>query len=130
MDGEIFSRSVRSGVEPAITAAELRHYLQTGRDAVLLDVRRAAAWSADPRSLPGALRIDPRDLDDLLPRLPRRGLIVACCVRGGPLSRYAVHILRGAGFDAWYLAGGREAWMADGGALRAIASARTMELVP
>lgn len=129
MDGEIFSRRVESGVEPAITAAELRHYLATGRDVVLLDVRRASAWSADPRSLPGALRVDPRDLDDLLPRLPRGGLIVACCVRGGPVSRYAVHVLRGAGFDAWYLAGGREAWIADGGALRPIAEARTTELV-
>ena len=129
MDGEIFSRSIFSRVEPAVTATELRHYLGTSRNVVVLDVRRASAWSADPRGLPGALRVDPRDLDDLLPRLPRRGLIVACCVRGGPVSRYAVHVLRGAGFDAWYLAGGREAWVADGGAVRPIVEARAMELV-
>ena len=128
MDGKFFSRTQTSKIEPALTVAQLRHYLSTGRAITLLDVRREPAWRADPRGLPGALRVDPSDLEDGLCGLPRRGLVVAYCLRGGPVSRYAVHILRGAGFDAWFLAGGRDAWIAAGGELQPPATMHRLEL--
>lgn len=54
-----------------ITAEELREQLDAGEPVVIVDLRHALDFEADPEIIPGALRIDASELeerDDLLPR--------------------------------------------------------------
>jgi len=84
---------------------------------LVIDVRRAPAFSADPGMIPGAIRRTPDDVADWAPHLASlaagRPLLVYC-VHGHEVSQNAAAHLRAAGFDASYLEGGIEGWKSAG----------------
>lgn len=77
----------------------------------LLDVRRRAAFEADPRVIPSAIWRDPETVDLWARDLPREVPVVVYCVRGHEVSQGVVHRLQGLGIDAALIEGGIEAWM-------------------
>lgn len=62
-----------------ITPEALRERMATGPALVILDVRSAAAQAAEPGRVPGALMLDPDDLESRLEAIPRHEEIVLYC---------------------------------------------------
>jgi rhodanese-related sulfurtransferase len=83
------------------------------RCALVLDVRRAAPFEADPHLIPGALRPD-ADLVEFAARHAQGRQVVVYCVRGHEVGVDARNVLSAAGHDAVFLEGGIEAWRAAG----------------
>jgi len=83
--------------------------------ALVIDVRRAAAFAQSRHTLPGALRGDPDALADWSRTLADAGRdIVVYCVFGHEVSRNAARVLCASGFHARFLRGGITAWEAAG----------------
>lgn len=110
---------VRSEIS-TITHAELRRQLGHGIT-VLIDVRPLVEYDAG--HIPGAISVPPSQLDELLPRLPPDGEVVAYC--RGPYCGFADRAVR------WLVAGGRSArrleaglpeWRASGGPIETTAT--------
>ncbi|MCM2329205.1 MAG: chromate resistance protein [Lysobacter sp.] len=99
---------------PFVSALQLASLLGRADAPFVLDVRKAEAYDADPRLLPGALRVAPGDLDAATAALPRDRDIVACCVHGHEVSQGAARSLRAAGLDAAYLEHGIMGWINTG----------------
>jgi rhodanese-related sulfurtransferase len=95
-----------------ISVTALRKHLGAASAPLVLDVRRQAAFDADPRMLAGALWRDPFTIDDWLKFLPRHRAIVTYCVHGHEISRNAASAIAAAGMQVQYLDGGIEAWNA------------------
>lgn len=87
--------------------------------ALLIDVRRKAAFDSARTLLPGATWRDPAMVASWIGELPRGRPIVVYCVHGHEVSRSTALRLRIEGFDARFLEGGIEAWAADGRPLQA-----------
>ena len=97
--------------------ASLLSTLGTPRAPLLIDVRRAPAFSADPGMIPCAIRRTPDDVTDWAPRLAELTAgrpLLAYCVHGHEVSQNTAAHLRAAGFDASYLEGGIEDWKIAG----------------
>ena len=99
-------------MDPAITSVELKERLAALPPPTLIDVRRQAAFDADPQVIPGAIRRLPDALDEWAPALEPWRAVVVHCVRGHEVSQNAASALRACGLDARYLAGGIEQWKA------------------
>ena len=80
---------------------------------IIVDVRRDAAFDADDRLIPGALRCPPDPLAWIAGYAKGRAVVVYC-VRGHEVSQDAAQRLRSAGHEARYLEGGIESWKAAG----------------
>ena len=80
----------------------------------VVDVRRRAAFEASERRIAGSLWRDHLAAADWAAELPP-GPIVVYCVHGHQVSQAAAALLRSSGREARYLAGGFEAFLADGG---------------
>ncbi len=83
-------------------------------DALLLDVRRAAAFAQARTMIPGATWYDPAAVSDWAAGLPADRNLVLYCVHGHEVSRATTLRLRAAGLAARYLRGGIEGWQAAG----------------
>ncbi len=81
---------------------------------ILIDVRRKADHENSPHMLPEATWRDPLKIDDWIQSLSPENMIVAYCVKGGPVSQSVVDRLHKEGFKAAFLEGGIKAWIADG----------------
>jgi rhodanese-related sulfurtransferase len=79
---------------------------------VLLDVREKSEWNAG--HAPGALHIPLGNLSGGASRLPQDKKIYVVC-RSGNRSRSATGALRQAGYDAYNVSGGMQAWAGSGG---------------
>jgi rhodanese-related sulfurtransferase len=108
--------------EIAVTPLELASSLRAFPAPTLVDVRRAPAFAADPRLIPGALRRLPEALADWAGDLEPWRPVVVYCVHGHEVSVNAATALRERGFAAGHLAGGIEAWKEGGGAVVAPAA--------
>lgn len=84
------------------------------RDALLLDVRRAAAFQQADAMIEGAHWRDPAAVDTWASEVPRHGPVVLYCAHGREVSQATALQLRAAGVDARFLRGGFEAWKAAG----------------
>jgi membrane protein DedA with SNARE-associated domain len=62
-----------------ITAEELHRLMGEGKDPIVADVRSRGAFRADPRRIPGAIRLELEELDEKLADLPRDRDIVLYC---------------------------------------------------
>lgn len=82
--------------------------------ALVIDVRRAAAFAQSRHTLPGALRGDPDAIADWSCTLEAGRDIVVYCVHGHEVSRNAARVLCASGFHARFLRGGITAWEAAG----------------
>jgi membrane protein DedA with SNARE-associated domain len=71
-----FLRELRIG---RITAEELKQKIDAGEDLVIVDLRHSVEFEADPQTIPGAFRMDAKDLEDKDDRLPHdRDVILYC----------------------------------------------------
>jgi len=94
---------------PSVTAVDA---LNADRATVLLDVREISEWNAG--HAPGASHIPLGNLSSAASQLPQDKKIYVIC-RSGNRSRSATGALRRAGFDAYNVTGGMQAWAGAGG---------------
>jgi rhodanese-related sulfurtransferase len=87
-------------------------YVQLGTEAspLVIDVRRAAAFSGSHEMISGAIRRDPDAFESWSGSLSVARPVVAYCVHGHEVSQRVVAGLHARGFNASYLAGGIEGW--------------------
>ena len=104
-------------MENKISASELRSRLEDKKAPIVIDVRRAAAFTASTEMLRGALRREPERVDAWAKSLPRAESVVVYCVHGHEVSQRAAEALSQAGMSARYLEHGLEGWKAADGAL-------------
>lgn len=97
----------------AISFDKLTRIIGTPRAPLLLDVRSEEDFAADPRLLPGAVRVDDQALAALAPQLGGQPSI-AVCQAGHRRSQGAAAWLRAEGCASEYLDGGFEAWRSAG----------------
>jgi PAS domain S-box-containing protein len=102
---------------PVITPAALQSRLADPAGIVVLDVRRRAAFEADPWLIPGALWRDPDRTVGWAVGLPRGRQVIVYCAEGKEPGRGVVQQLLRLGHDSCLLEGGIAAWRAAGGAL-------------
>ena len=62
-----------------ITVDDLRNLIDAGKSPIVVDVRTAAARSADPRRIPGAVVMSVDQVDDRVADLPRGREIILYC---------------------------------------------------
>jgi membrane protein DedA with SNARE-associated domain len=62
-----------------ITPDELKHQLESGLPVTIIDLRHPLDLLPDPRTLPGALRISPDDLEQRNSEISRDGEVVLFC---------------------------------------------------
>jgi len=94
----------------AISCDKLARLIGTPRAPVILDVRRAALRTDDPRAIPAARLLNEADLrqpgvSGLLPDLRGQSVVVVC-VAGHGRSQGLAALLRAEGIAAEYLEGG------------------------
>lgn len=99
--------------QQADTEIEARRAAEMWRagEAELIDVRRPEEWQAG--RVEGARHIEMNDLSAAAESLPRDRPVVFCC-RSGSRSALAAQAFREAGWDAYNLAGGLQAWVESG----------------
>jgi rhodanese-related sulfurtransferase len=102
-------------VNDTISPQELDEMRKKGDKFILLDVRRAEHFAEDPSIIPGAVRKLPESVESWAAELPAGTPIVLYCVRGGSVSQSVTPALQKLGRDAKYIAGGIDAWKANGG---------------
>ena len=62
-----------------ITAEELKALLDSGEEIQIVDLRHSIEFEAEPSTLPGALRMDPKELEQRQAEIPRDRDIVLYC---------------------------------------------------
>ncbi|MEL6288235.1 MAG: rhodanese-like domain-containing protein [Pseudomonadota bacterium] len=86
------------------------------RTVTIIDVRKPAAFAADPRVICGAIRRSHDAVDAWGPPLEAGAdgpcVVVVNCVHGHEVSQGVVAALCARGIDALYLEGGLAAWIA------------------
>jgi len=101
-----------------ITVAQLSRLIGLPDSPVLIDVRDADDYPADPRLIPGARHRDYRTVSEWSRDWPAPGAhAVVVCQRGLKLSEGVAAILRARGVAAEVLEGGFLAWREAGGLL-------------
>lgn len=101
----------------AMTCDQLAKLIGTPKAPTILDVRREALRTSQPRLIPTARALSDADLSpEGLSRLARdlSGPVVVACVAGHGRSQGAAAWLRQSGVQAEYLEGGYDAWLAAG----------------
>ena len=99
-----------------ITVEELSGLMQGGKQPIVVDVRSAVSRKADARVIPGALLMDPAELDARLRELPRdRDIIFYCtCPNEASAAQLAKRLIEMGYTRARPLQGGLDAWLAAG----------------
>jgi membrane protein DedA with SNARE-associated domain len=62
-----------------ITVEELKGKLDAGEDIVIVDLRHSVDFEADPHTIPGAFRMDAKELEEEDDRLPRDREVILYC---------------------------------------------------
>lgn len=101
-------------MDPIIQCSDLFHRL--GDDEVLVvDCRSDQDWERIEKHIPGALRITPAEMAEVVDSLPHDELIVLCgCAPDGADIRGALKLLKLRGRSAVCLNGGLHAWVKEG----------------
>ncbi|HUQ73539.1 MAG TPA: DedA family protein/thiosulfate sulfurtransferase GlpE [Burkholderiales bacterium] len=99
-----------------ITVEELRGLMQRDKRPLVVDVRSDVARKADRRLVPGALLIDPLDIESRLGDLPKnRDIVFYCsCPNEASAAQVAKKLIELGYPRVRPLAGGLEAWVAAG----------------
>jgi membrane protein DedA with SNARE-associated domain len=71
-----FMRQLRIG---RITVEELKTKIDAGEELVIVDLRHALDFEADPETIPGAFRMDAKELEETNDRLPRDREVILYC---------------------------------------------------
>ena len=99
----------------SISVSTLRSALGSPRAPLVVDVRKQAAFDADPTMIASALRRRHDAVDEWFAALPQGREVVVYCVHGHEVSQGAAQALAARGVSTRYLAGGIEDWKAAGG---------------
>jgi len=62
-----------------ITVDELKEKIDSGEELVIVDLRHSVDFEADPETIPGAFRMDAKDLQENDDRLPRDREVILYC---------------------------------------------------
>jgi membrane protein DedA with SNARE-associated domain len=62
-----------------ITVAELRALMDEGKSPLVMDVRSRGAFNFDPRTIPGAIRLEIEEIDQKVAEIPRNRDIILYC---------------------------------------------------
>src|SRR5713101_7447565 len=62
-----------------ITVDELKQKLDSGEELVIVDLRHSMEFEADPETIPGAFRMDSKELEEKNDRLPRDREVILYC---------------------------------------------------
>ncbi|HYH39750.1 MAG TPA: chromate resistance protein ChrB domain-containing protein [Azospirillum sp.] len=108
-----------------IDITALATLIESGRNPLILDVRREPAYAQAGGTLPGALRRTPEDVAAWAQDLEIGRTVVVACVHGHEVSRTVAAALAAGGLDARYLEGGIEGWQESGRPLAAKPAAPT-----
>lgn len=76
VERERFLRSLRVA---RIHPEELKRMMDSGENALVVDLRHSLDFDTDPQTIPGALRIDPEDAETMPERFPQDREIVLYC---------------------------------------------------
>ena len=97
-----------------ITVEELRGLMARGSGPVVVDVRSPVSRKADPRTIPGALLMEPAELDTRLRDLPKdRDIVFYCsCPNEASAAQLAKRLIDMGYTRVRPLAGGLDAWLA------------------
>ena len=98
-----------AAIETAIPAERAAALIGDGAQAI--DVRRPQEWNAG--RIAGAQQIEMNELSDAAEKIQRDRPVVFYC-RSGNRSALAAEAFREAGFDAYSIDGGLQAWVAKG----------------
>jgi membrane protein DedA with SNARE-associated domain len=71
-----FLRELRIG---RISVEELKEKIDSGEDLVIVDLRHSLDFEADPETIPGAFRMDAKELEEKNDRLPRDREVILYC---------------------------------------------------
>jgi len=71
-----FLRELRIG---RISVEELKEKVDSGEDLVIVDLRHSLDFEADPETIPGAFRMDAKELEEKNDRLPRDREVILYC---------------------------------------------------
>ena len=99
-----------------ITVEELKAKIDQHEDMVIVDLRHALDFEADPETIPGAFRIDAQELREKNDKLPRdRQIILYCTCPNEATSAQLAILLRKQGIQHIRpLQGGLDAWREKG----------------
>ncbi|MFZ0686926.1 MAG: VTT domain-containing protein [Terriglobales bacterium] len=99
-----------------LTPDALRVRLESGAPVSILDLRTAIAFEVNRQTLPGAMRVDPEELDSRHSEIPRDCDIVLYCTCPNETTSARVALaLKKRGIERVFpLEGGIEAWLARG----------------
>jgi len=62
-----------------ITADELKRKIDAGEELVIVDLRHSMDFEAEPEIIPGAFRMDAKELEEQTDRLPRDREVILYC---------------------------------------------------
>ena len=62
-----------------ITVDELKKKIDSGEELVIVDLRHSMEFEADPETIPGAFRMDAKELEEKNDRLPRDREVILYC---------------------------------------------------
>ncbi len=99
-----------------ITVEELKEKMDAGENVMVVDLRHHLEFDADPETIPGAFRIDAKELQEKNDRLPRdREVILYCTCPNEATSAHLALLLRRQGIKHIRpLQGGLDAWREQG----------------
>src|SRR5207248_249002 len=99
-----------------ITPEELKEKLDAGEELVIVDLRHSMDFEADPETIPGAFRMDAKELREKNDKLPRdRQIILYCTCPNEATSAQLAILLRKQGIQHIRpLQGGLDAWREHG----------------
>ncbi len=99
-----------------ISPEELKRRLESADPIAVIDLRHPLDLLSDPRSIPGALRISPREIEARHQEIPRdRDVVLYCTCPNQATSAQTAALLAAKGITrVRLLAGGFHAWRARG----------------
>lgn len=99
-----------------MTVDELKQKMDAGEDLVIVDLRHVLDFETDPETIPGAFRMDSKELQEQRDRLPRdREIVLYCTCPNEASSAQAAIQLRKQGVQRIRpLQGGLDAWRKSG----------------
>ena len=104
---------------PSISVEEVSAMLKSGTPVQIIDTRPRHYTTKAQDIMEGAVWRDPERLDDWIDTLSKTEPVITFCVYGFHVGCETAAILRKAGFDARYMAGGHFAWKAIKGPVEA-----------
>jgi len=113
-----------------ITPQELKMRLDAGEEVLVVDLRGAMEFDAEPEGIPGAVRLDPTEVEEAEPLFPRdREVVLYCsCPNEATSARMALFLKRRGVDHIRPLEGGLVGWSDLGYALGPVLSA--IEVAP